>query len=741
MKRNGNNRAMVVSKTQIPEGWRLVRLGDVAEVAFSGVDKRTIEGEFPVELCNYTDVFYNRRIQASMDFMPATATQSELKRWALKQGDVLFTKDSETPDEIGIPAFVADDLTDVLCGYHLGLARPSQATVNGSFLARTLASRTSAQEFGRIANGVTRFGLTLDATRNLPILLPPLPEQRAIAAVLDSIDDAIERTEAVIAATERLRDSLLHQLLTRGIPGWHTEWKDVPGLGTIPADWEVVKLGGVAEVKGGKRLPKGSSYADRNTGLPYIRVVDFHDRTVDTDAIQYLSPEIHKVISNYTISSKDVYISIAGTIGLVGTVPTRFDGANLTENAAKIAIHDCEQLSQTFLVAFLDSSAGQSQIAIRVTMLGQPKLALERIKTIELPLPPLPEQQAIAATLDGVDATLEKTYRERDGLGLLKESTADALLTGRVRVGKLMNEQDSMSDLSEATLWDARQVTARRFESIAALNRPVFPPGLMKSIAALNQPVFPPGLMKSIAVLNQPVFPPGLMKSIAVLNRPVFLPGLMKSIAALNQPVFLPGLMKSIAVLNRPVFPPGLMKSIAALNQPGATLPTAEYDDVLDVRALPNDLTDGNLALDRIILGDDSEWLWLILYDYQITDPDLRRISRKLFADGHYAIAVERAYVYLNNLVKDKAGLGDEDGVALMNRTFSPKNPILKLSSLSSTSERDEQLGYMQILTGVMLGIRNPRVHEHEINDTPQEALEMLGLANHLARKVIGAMR
>ena len=225
------------SKTQIPEGWRLVRLGDVAEVAFSGVDKRTIEGEFPVKLCNYTDVFYNRRIQASMDFMPATATQSELERWALKQGDVLFTKDSETADEIGIPAFVADDLTDVLCGYHLGLARPSQATVNGSFLARTLASRTSAQEFGRIANGVTRFGLTLDATRNLPILLPPLREQRAVAAVLDSIDDAIESADAVIAVTGQLRDSLLHQLLTRGVPGWHTGWKEAPGLGTIPADW------------------------------------------------------------------------------------------------------------------------------------------------------------------------------------------------------------------------------------------------------------------------------------------------------------------------------------------------------------------------------------------------------------------------------------------------------------------------------------------------------------------------
>ena len=311
MKRTGNNRAMVASKTRIPEGWRLVRLGDVAEVAFSGVDKRTIEGEFPVELCNYTDVFYNRRIQASMDFMPATATQSELKRWALKQGDVLFTKDSETPDEIGIPAFVADDLTDVLCGYHLGLARPSQATVNGSFLARTLASRTSAQEFGRIANGVTRFGLTLDATRNLPILLPPLPEQRAIATVLDSIDDAIEGAEAVIAATEGLRDALLHDLLTRGLPGQHTEFCDVPGLGTIPADWEMVRLGEVGEWYSGGTPSK--SRPDYWSGsLPWVSPKDMKVRELRTLA-DYISEE-GAVAGSRTVPPETVLVVVRGMI-------------------------------------------------------------------------------------------------------------------------------------------------------------------------------------------------------------------------------------------------------------------------------------------------------------------------------------------------------------------------------------------------------------------------------------------
>ena len=86
---------------------------------------------------------------------------------------------------------------------------------------------------------------TSNDVRLIPVLLPPLPEQRAIAAVLDSIDEAIERTEEVIAATERLRDALLHELLTRGLPGHHTAWRDVPGLGAIPACWEVVRLGDV----------------------------------------------------------------------------------------------------------------------------------------------------------------------------------------------------------------------------------------------------------------------------------------------------------------------------------------------------------------------------------------------------------------------------------------------------------------------------------------------------------------
>ena len=422
-------------RNHVPDSWKIVRLGDVADIAFSGVDKKTVEGEVPVELCNYTDVFYNRRIRVGMKLMTATATPVERDTWSLKKGDVLFTKDSETSDEIGVPSYVSDDMPNVLCGYHLGLARPSSDLAYGAFLARSLASRVSAQEFSRIANGVTRFGLTLDATRNLPILLPPLPEQWAIAAVLDSIDDAIERTEAVIAATERLRSALLHELLTRGVPGWHTAWKEAHGIGTVPASWDVVRLGDVCDV--------AFSSVDKKTVVSEVPVelcnyTDvFYNRRIRSGMSFMAATASPDECDRWALRKGDVLFTkdseTPDEIGIPAYVtvdmPKVLCGYHLG-----LARSRAEIAEGAYLAELLRSprTAGQfARIANGVTRFG---LTLGATNSLMIPLPPLSEQRIIAAMLDAVDHAIERGHGEQDGLQSLKASAADALLTGLVRV-------------------------------------------------------------------------------------------------------------------------------------------------------------------------------------------------------------------------------------------------------------------------------------------------------------------
>jgi uncharacterized protein (TIGR02391 family) len=119
-----------------------------------------------------------------------------------------------------------------------------------------------------------------------------------------------------------------------------------------------------------------------------------------------------------------------------------------------------------------------------------------------------------------------------------------------------------------------------------------------------------------------------------------------------------------------------------------------------------------------------------------VRDPDLHKIVSKLYSDGHHARAVEAAFKYLNNLVKERANATSYDGANLMKQVFSVNSPVLRLNSGTTVSERDEQLGYMEIMAGCMTGIRNPRAHEHDWEDPELRALELLCLANHLVEKV-----
>lgn len=178
--------------------------------------------------------------------------------------------------------------------------------------------------------------------------------------------------------------------------------------GSLPDGWRWVKLDEICKIKGGKRLPAGSTFANHKTDYPYIRVVDFSNGSVNVQNLQYIDEAIQKQISQYIIHKEDVFISIAGSTGIVGVIPDTLDGANLTENAAKLVIINKDILDRDYLANVLNSKNCIEAIRQRTNMVGQPKLALERIATIPIPLPPLDEQRRITAILRDQMASVEK---------------------------------------------------------------------------------------------------------------------------------------------------------------------------------------------------------------------------------------------------------------------------------------------------------------------------------------------
>ena len=198
-------------------------------------------------------------------------------------------------------------------------------------------------------------------------------------------------------------------------------------IGNIPEEWELKELKEIADVKGGRRLPLGEKFSDTKTPYPYIRVSDCKDGSIDQTNLQFLTENTYKKIKNYCIGYKDVYISIAGTIGVTGLIPRELDGANLTENAAKII--NLKNIKKEFMIYLFNSHLIQKQIQSHTGQVSQPKLALFRIEKIKLPLPPIEEQQIIATILSTVDELIQKTEQVIGQTQRLKKGLMQKLLT------------------------------------------------------------------------------------------------------------------------------------------------------------------------------------------------------------------------------------------------------------------------------------------------------------------------
>lgn len=203
-------------------------------------------------------------------------------------------------------------------------------------------------------------------------------------------------------------------------------------VGEIPEDWEIVQLDDIAKVTSGKRLPSGFSVTKYETPHPYIRVSDMQPGNVSTENIMYVPINAAEHIKQYRIYKGDLFISVAGTLGIVGKIPPELNGANLTENADRITEIRCDK---SFLLYILLSPHTQSVIDSIRTVGAQPKLALGRIRKFDIPLPPTEKEQiAIATALSDADALIEALEQSIAKKRHIKQGAMQELLTGKRRL-------------------------------------------------------------------------------------------------------------------------------------------------------------------------------------------------------------------------------------------------------------------------------------------------------------------
>lgn len=294
----------------------IMRLRHVATVMNSNVDKVIDPTEVPVRLCNYVHVYKNDFITTEMEFDNGSATEAEIKRFGLRVGDVIITKDSEDRHDIGVPAYVRNTADDLVCGYHLTILRAFKKKCRSDFLFWALQSKGVQEAFAVAASGITRYGLGQEGIKGLSLHLPDLATQKQIADFLDTetarIGALIEKKRQVLAAVVDARFSTISRAVSVGLnadaPLVET---GSPYLPKIPATWQIWRLKHLARVRGGLTLGRTVPDDIGLTSAPYLRVANVQAGWIDLSDVAEV--DVTKAeIKRFSLRRGDVLMNEGG---------------------------------------------------------------------------------------------------------------------------------------------------------------------------------------------------------------------------------------------------------------------------------------------------------------------------------------------------------------------------------------------------------------------------------------------
>lgn len=426
--------------------WPMKALRRLVTVTSSNVDKIVEEDEEIVRLCNYVDVYYNDRITDGIEFSAGSAKPQEITKFALRADDVIITKDSETPDDIAVPALVEASAEGIVCGYHLAILRPHPSEIVGSFLFWSLMAKPTREALSLAAQGVTRYGLTLNGIGSVSIPVPDLNTQKSITAFLDyettRIDKLIEKKERLVELLHRRAKQAVAELVTRAnAEGMATVETGLDHIPRIPAHWLLRRAGQLFR-----------EVAEPNTdNLPVLSVsihTGISDRQLD-DEERDRKVNLIEDRSSYKCVRPGylAYNMMRAWQGAVGV--SAVDGAVSPAYVVAMPTRDLHSPYYQFLLRtppFIEQmrqgSKGITDFRLR--------LYWEQFRLIMLPVPPLEEQRQIAAEAERELAhASEVAAKIVRSVALLREHRAaliTAAVTGQMDIRENLPAAVSMQD-------------------------------------------------------------------------------------------------------------------------------------------------------------------------------------------------------------------------------------------------------------------------------------------------------
>ena len=401
---------------ELPEGWVRATLADIAMWGSGGTPSRKnadyYGGEIPWVK---TGDLGPRYVTAATEFITEEAVKNSSAKYFPK-GSVALAMYGATIGKTSILGI--DATTNQACA----VGNPIESVTSTEYLYYFLKNEKDA--FIAKGKGGAQPNISQALIKAHEISLPPLAEQTVIAQTLDTLLAQVDNIKTRLDAIPNILKTFRQSVLAAAVSGKLTEeWRgeseyseSAVGI-DFPNSWKMQTIDDCAEVKGGKRLPKGEELLEEDTGFRYIRAGQLKNGTVISgDAARnkqlYLKAEVQEQIKRYTVDSGDAYLTIVGaSIGDAGIVPENYDGANLTENAAKICEYK-QPMCKPYIGYWLRSRIIQDLIKLEIKSGAQGKLALKRIKTLPIPEISIEEQTQIVRRVEELFAFADQIEQQ-----------------------------------------------------------------------------------------------------------------------------------------------------------------------------------------------------------------------------------------------------------------------------------------------------------------------------------------